>query len=240
MFTVALIGGDGAGKTTIARNLIKILPWRVKYLYMGPSTISGNVALPTTKLARFFKLKIDNRPAGKIDEEAGSGEPTSNDLHYGKRKRNFFWIFARFLNRILEAFWRQLLSFSYRLQGYMVVYDRYSLFDAAPRDPSKLKMNKLLDRIEYWILLYFFPKPNLVIFLDASPDVLYGRKGEASIKHLKSRREATLEQGKRTKNFVIVDASQPFEQVLEDVRLLIVAYQESRNLKKTRVFRSET
>jgi GTPase SAR1 family protein len=52
MFTVALIGGDGAGKTTIANRLVEDLPFRVKYLYMGFSTISSNAALPTTKLAR--------------------------------------------------------------------------------------------------------------------------------------------------------------------------------------------
>ena len=227
MFTVALIGGDGAGKTTVARHLMESLPWRVKYLYMGPSTISGNFALPTTKLARSLKLKIDNKPAGKKDEGDEPGKPTSNDLHYGKKKRNHLWIFARFLNRILEACWRQLLTLNYRLRGYVVVYDRYNLFDAAPRDPSKLRMNKLLDRIEYWILFYFFPKPDLVIFLDAPPDVLYSRKGEASIKHLKSRREATLKQGERTKNFIRVDASLPLDQVLEDVRFQIHEYHET-------------
>lgn len=227
MFTVALIGGDGAGKTTVAKHLMESLPWPVKYLYMGPSTISGNVALPTTKLARIVKTKMDKNPATKGDGEVESGKPTSNDLHYGKKKRNLLWIFARFLNRILETFWRQLLSLTYRLRGFMIVYDRYILFDAAPRDSSKLRWNKLLDRIEYWILLYFFPKPDLVIFLDASPDMLYSRKGEASVKHLKSRRQAILDQGKRTKNFIRIDASLPLDQVLEEVNFHVHKYHES-------------
>lgn len=240
MFTVALIGGDGAGKTTVAKDLIEILPWKVKYLYMGPSTISGNFALPTTKLARLMKLKIDKKTTDKKNGRAEPGEPTSNDLHYGKKKRNLFWIYARFLNRMLEAYWRQLLSLSYRLRGNVVLYDRHLLFDAAPKNPSKVKLNnRLLVRIEYWILLYFFPKPDLTIFLDASPEVLYSRKGEASIKHLNSRREATLKLGKRIKNFVRVDASQSYEQVFEETRLHIIDYYESRNLKKTRKFRSE-
>ena len=171
MFTVALIGGDGAGKTTVANHLMESLPWQVKYLYMGPSTVSGNVALPTTKLARLVKSKVERNPESKKDGEAEPGKPTSNQLHYGKKKRNFLWIFARFLNRILEACWRQLLSLTYRLRGFMVVYDRYILFDAAPRVHSKLRMKKLLDRIEYWILFYLFPKPDLVIFLDAKQGI---------------------------------------------------------------------
>jgi thymidylate kinase len=231
MFTVALIGGDGAGKTTVAKHLMESLPWRVKYLYMGPSTVSGNVALPTTKLARFIKSKIDRNPESKGDKESEPGKPTSNELHYGKKKRNFLWIFARFLNRILEAYWRQLLTLTYRIRGFMVVYDRHILFDAAPRESSKLRLNKLLDRIEYWILFYLFPKPDLVIFLDASPDVLYNRKGEASVKHLKSRRQAMLEQGKRTKNFIRIDASLPLDQVLEEVNFHVHEYHESVVLK---------
>lgn len=231
MFTVALIGGDGAGKTTVANHLMDILPWRVKYLYMGPSTVSGNLALPTTKLARLLKMKIDKKLTGKKDEGGETGWLTSNDLHYGKKKRNLLWIFARFLNRILETCWRELLSLTYRLRGYVVVYDRHIFFDAAPRNPSNLQLNKLLDRIEYWVLLHFFPKPDLVIFLDASPEVLYSRKGEASIKHLNSRREATLNQMKRIKNFIVVDASQPLDQVLEEVVSQIHKYHDTFYLK---------
>lgn len=240
MFTVALVGGDGAGKTTIARHLKQSLPWRVKYVYMGPSTVSGNLALPTTRFARFIKLKIDRNSIDGLAEETKLKKPTSNDLHYGKRKRNFFWILARLLNRMLEASWRQLFSWNYLLRGYMVLYDRHLLFDAAPRDPSKVRFKKWFNHVEYWILNYLFPKPNLVIFLDAPPEVLYGRKGEASIKHLNSRREATLKQGERTKNFVRVDASLPFERVLDEVTLHIIEYEKSWNSKKLWRFRSDT
>ena len=50
MTTVALIGPDGAGKTTVARKLADVLPVPVRYLYMGVSTDSSNVMLPTTRI----------------------------------------------------------------------------------------------------------------------------------------------------------------------------------------------
>ena len=79
MFTVALIGGDGAGKTTVANYLVEVLPWRVKYLYMGQSTISSNAALPTTKIARILKKKLDRKPQEIKLEQSKLVEPTSND-----------------------------------------------------------------------------------------------------------------------------------------------------------------
>jgi thymidylate kinase len=229
MFTVALIGGDGAGKTTVAQHLVKSLPWPVKYLYMGLSTLSSNKALPTSLLARFLKLRAYQKSIQK------SGKlPSSHDLHYGAIERGPLWITARFLNRLAEAWWRQLLSLSYQLRGYVVIYDRYFLFETAPDIHSETKKQKLLDRLEYKILNNYYPRPDLVIFLDASPEVLYGRKGEATLQYLEKRRGTILELGKHIPNFVNVDASQPLEYVLADVTQHILDFYTYRSLKKDR------
>ena len=49
-FTVALIGPDGAGKTTVARALDSELPFPVAYLYMGVNPDSSNHLLFTTRV----------------------------------------------------------------------------------------------------------------------------------------------------------------------------------------------
>jgi thymidylate kinase len=56
-FTVALVGGDGAGKTTIAKSLQESSELSWKYMYMGISLISSNKALPTSRLIRFLRLR---------------------------------------------------------------------------------------------------------------------------------------------------------------------------------------
>jgi thymidylate kinase len=232
MFTVALIGGDGAGKTTVAQHLVKSLPWPVKYLYMGLSTLSSNNALPTSLLARFLKLRAYQKSIQK------SGKPpSSHDLHYGAIERGPLWVTARFLNRLAEAWWRHFLSLSYQARGYVVVYDRHFLFETAPDVHLEAKKQKLFDRLEYKFLNNYYPKPDLVIFLDAPPAVLYGRKGEATLQHLEKLREAILEQGKHIPNFVNVDVSQPLDHVLAEVTQHMLDFYTSRSLKKNQNIR---
>ena len=49
MVTVALIGADGAGKTSVARALERSRDLPIKYLYMGINTEASNHMLPTTR-----------------------------------------------------------------------------------------------------------------------------------------------------------------------------------------------
>ena len=50
MATIALIGADGSGKTTIANRLLEEQPIKLKYLYMGLNIESSNHSLFTSKL----------------------------------------------------------------------------------------------------------------------------------------------------------------------------------------------
>jgi thymidylate kinase len=217
MLTVALVGGDGAGKTTIAKNLAKSLPFSVKYLYMGPSILSSDLALPTSRLARWVKIRSLQK-ADQIYLKTPRESISSHDFHYKPTARSSIWLAARLLNRLAEASYRQFLSLIYRLRGNVVIYDRHFLFDAIPdKRNSQGGKQELFEHLEYVFLYYCFPKPNLVIFLDAPADVLYDRKKESSIDHLDKRRKAVLKQGEKMANFVRVDATQPLEKVVEEV-----------------------
>lgn len=233
MSTVALIGGDGAGKTTIANLLKKSCPFSVKYLYMGSSIISGNRYLPTALLARFLKIRALRQDAVKY------GQPltkplSSNDFHYNPIKRGAMWHTLRLINRMAEGVFRKIISLSYQLRGYVVIYDRHFLFDApSPSSLSNVRNpTKVLYLLEHWFFHYCYPKPDLVIFLDAPGEVLYRRKGEADISFLNKLRGEILERGKAMDNFVQIDATQPIEKVLAEVTQNIVQLRESRKRGK--------
>ena len=63
----------------------------------------------------------------------------------------------------------------------------------------------------------FMPQPDVVIFLDAEPDVLLSRKQEVSRESLAAARQKYLLLAKSHPRFQVVDASQPLESVVENV-----------------------
>ena len=217
MFTVALVGSDGSGKTTIARSLEESSPLPTKYMYMGISPISSNVALPTTRLAGFLRVRSYKKAAVR----SGKSPPkviSTHDLHYRSHERSRIWVVARTLNRLVDFMYRQFVSWRYQRRGYVVVYDRHLVFETAGAGATHLA------RMEHWLLSNIYPQPDLVIFLDAPAEVLYERKGEATLRYLEKRRRVILEKGEEVDHFVRVDASQPLDQVLDDVKRHIMEF----------------
>jgi thymidylate kinase len=210
MASVALIGPDGAGKTTLARMLEDCELRPIRCLYMGVAIPSSNVMLPTTRLAAWLKERVE-RPRRS---EAGPEHPAPGIKGGGGRSR--LRAAARLTNRLLEEWYRQLVSAWYQLRGYVVLYDRHFLFDYAPEIMAG-ERETLEQRVHRWSLTYCYPRPDLVIFLDAPGEVLFARKGELSPKELERRRQAFLRQGERLTNFVRVDATSPLDQVHDEV-----------------------
>src|SRR5690606_14111636 len=71
MFTVALIGPDGAGKSTISRYLLTNLGLPIHYVYLGINQDASNYLLPTTRLWAAFK-----RLLGRSTDSGGPPDPT--------------------------------------------------------------------------------------------------------------------------------------------------------------------
>src|SRR5258708_6365074 len=125
MFSVALIGPDGAGKTTLTARLRESATIPVKCLYMGINIEASNHALPTSRLVAYFKRR-QNKESGVyrcVDDSA----PVRGNAKRGLS--GWLWATGRLINRLLEEWYRQLLSWGYQMSGYAVVYDRHFLYD---------------------------------------------------------------------------------------------------------------
>lgn len=221
MISVALIGADGAGKTTIAHKLLAEFPRPIKYIYMGVSMEAANVALPTTRLAYAVKCRLRARKGHTLE----TGPPVHPDGSVRRKKKSALRSALRLTNRLAEEWYRQYVSWRYRRRGYVVIYDRHFQFDYdSVTSPNNGHADRLSDRLHRWLLASVYPKPDLVLFLDAPGEVLFARKGEGNIAYLESRRRAFLEQGRMLANFVRVDATQPVEKVYADVASQILLH----------------
>jgi thymidylate kinase len=234
MFTVALIGGDGAGKTTIAHKLLDSFPLRMKYLYMGMNIDSSNVALPTSRLIYFLK-NYRNKKSLKNWENTPPEKKHNFRDNRASDTRGKIGASARLLYRLSEEWYRQLAAWFYRLRGYIVLCDRHFLFEFAPIADSPQRNNRLSERVHNWLLGHFYARPDLVIFLDAPAEVLYQRKREASIEYLNSKRMTYLQQGEKLANFIRVDAAQSAEKVYAEVSEHIMEFYMARQSQRESV-----
>ena len=218
MSSVALIGPDGAGKTTLTRMLEQsgLLPF--KYLYMGVDLSASNVALPTTRLLRRLRRGSGTRRGDSVSRDRlGRGTTAVRSRRASIRG------FARLANRLAEEWFRQLASWYYQLRGFTVLYDRHFVFDFAPEMAGGVD-EPLDKRLHRWCLLHLYPRPDLVVFLDAPGAVLFARKGESSPEELERRRQTFLRLGAQLPAFVRVDATRPLDDVYADVARHVVRF----------------
>ena len=226
LFTVALVGADGSGKTSLANRLLETLPLPVKYVYMGINLESSNLVLPTTRLLLEIKRLRGKRPdmRGPFDPSLRKSAPR------GILKRTAAGLKSslRTTNTLAEEWFRLAVVASYRRRGFIVIFDRHFLFDYYFHHVlHKDKLLSTADHLHGYILDRYYPRPDLVICLDAPAEVLYARKSEASLDLLENRRQEYLQLRNVVKDFVIVDASRSQEQVLNDVNILICDYNQS-------------
>jgi thymidylate kinase len=226
-FSVALIGPDGAGKTTISRMLQQSSSLPFKYLYMGINIEASNAAVPTSYWGEFLKQWLRHSRNGQ-DGLRGAAAKSSPS----KRVGAFVWNSARLLNRLVDEWYRQLLSWSYQLRGYIVLYDRHFRVDFW-RDVGNESFDQRLHRL---LVTRFYPRPDLIIYLDAPAEVLYARKGEKDLIDLEARRQAFMRAGRGMRDFVTVDATQPLESVYGCIHQVITQHYERRKLGGNRTF----
>lgn len=219
MASVAIIGQDGAGKTTISQMVLEQLPYKMKYIYMGRNVESGNYSLPTSKFIHLYKIYIYKKKH-KISDSCTAKKLSLHEIDKDRKvdTRGRIGALLRLLNRLAEEWYRLFISWSYQIRGYLVIYDRHFIFDFIPdKLDSSLTKKRLTTKIHNWVLNNLYELPSLIIFLNAPAELLYARKGEATVEYIKAKNETFLEFGKKVKSFEIVDASQPVEKVFDDV-----------------------
>ena len=218
MRSVALVGPDGAGKSTVAHELVRELGSRARYLYMGVNLEASGRMLPTTRLALALKRARGRGPRMTADWRAV--EQTS-----GMRKRLAREAYAgiRLVAWLAEEWYRAAVAFAYGLRGYLVVFDRHFLFDYYASHVQRHPGQPLAVRVHGRLLDRLYPRPDLVVCLDAPARLLWERKREQSLESIEQRRHEYLSLAGVANDFAVVDATQPVGVVARQITGLIEA-----------------
>jgi thymidylate kinase len=125
-------------------------------------------------------------------------------------------------NRLAEEWYRQWLAWRWERTGAVVVFDRHFFIDYHAYDVDGGERT-WSQRPHGTILGRFYPRPDLVIYLDAPGEVLLARKGEGSVDALERRRNEYRAIAQHVDDFVEVDATRPVGEVTDRVAEVILS-----------------
>lgn len=224
--TVALVGPDGAGKSTISSRLGQAsLPAPVKTIYMGVNLEASTMMLPTTRLLLAAKRSRGGRPdlvaSSLRDVDETPDAPSGARATVRNTARMAVWM--------TEEWLRQLVALGHGLRGRIVVFDRHFFLDYYHADVENGRRRGPAQRLHGWMLERVYPKPDLVIMLDAPAEVLHARKPEATVAWLERRRQQYLELAPLVPEFVVVDVDRPLDAALAEVVAAIESSWKAKN-----------
>ena len=176
--TMALLGPDGAGKSTLARELARTFYFPVRSVYMGLYGAGTAVGRP---------------PNGALE-------------HVG-----------RIMGHLGRQWTGYVRGLYHRSRGRLVVYDRFG-YDALLRQPRSTWIG---SRARRWLLSHAVPAPDLVLLLDAPPELLRSRKAEHDLASLDIQRRSYLDLASRMGNITTVRGDQSQDAVRRDATELI-------------------
>jgi hypothetical protein len=187
----------------------------VKTIYMGVNLEASTLMLPTTRLLLAAKRARGGRPDLVASSLRDVGDAPAAPTGRGAALRST----ARMAVWMTEEWLRQLVALGHGLRGRIVVFDRHFLLDYYHADiaAGAGRSRGAAQRLHGWMLQRMYPKPDLVILLDAPAEVLHARKPEATVAWLEQRRKQYLELAPLVSEFVVVDVDRPLDAAVSEV-----------------------
>ena len=218
---IAIVGGDGAGKTTLIDELYKWLSekFEVKKVHMGKpawsmATIVIRGILKIGTLLRLYTFE------GDIYEE--SFQP-----------HGFPW-FIRAVCTARDRFLTYIQARRASSNGRLVLCDRYSFTDLMKMDAPECRSAVAISKKTNWFFKFLINKeesyyrqinfPDLLIILKVDPEVAVQRKKDETDVSVRARSTEVWEIDWSGTSGIVIDASLGREEVISEVKALVWAH----------------
>ena len=150
-------------------------------------------------------------------------------LPHAQSSRGLICSFAKLFWYLLDnTLGYGLFVFPYRIRSSLILFDRY-YYDLLV-DPKRYRFGG-----SHWLanlIGKFIPQPDLFFFLDASPQVIHGRKQEVALPEMTKLRDAYLTLAKSLVNAHVIDVSKTIEEVEYEVQKQILDFLSKRTMKR--------
>jgi len=197
---IAFLGPDGSGKTTLALSLASKEIFPSRYVYMG----ADKYILPTSHLIE--RISRGLRKKHNIPKKTEERIHIFNRLvRYLKETMKLYHDLAEFMARYF------FLSYRFYRKGYLVINDRY-IYDLL-LDRERFARHPLIQKV----ILRLLPRPDLLLFLEASTRTMHQRKGEHSLEALESMRLGYRSLQKHFRNLQIIETGNSVTSSLNEV-----------------------
>ena len=197
---IVLLGPDGSGKSTAADRLVNT---EIKKLFQKRLYFHGQFSiLPRLNILALTKRRKKSVPFMKQQDEKevfGTFRSMIYPIYYG-----------------LDFFLGHILVWKERARGGMIIFDRY-FYDYFIQDQFKNCPRWLIYTIGSMI-----PKPDLLIHLKNTPDIIYSRKSELRREEIARQSAICFKLVNQVSYGVSIDTS-TIEEVVQKIQELIIA-----------------
>ena len=222
---ISFIGADGAGKSTIIKEIYRWLydVMDVRHVYLGSG--DGNSSLPRKILKATWELLVKRRYRADPDNDTNEKKEAIDISHTKWNFKNAVWTYLLSRERIQKI----TRNSRYRIRGYVVLTDRYpqsefyGLCDGkqAHEGTKRFRWAARLEQDAFAKAKLVCP--DIVIKLIVSSEVAKSRKGDdinIQINQAKTERVKALNFSEQTRSYEI-DADAPLNNVLLVVKRII-------------------